>query len=196
MKWISNTRNMVMKANKRLWILRRLKNMGALENDLLEVYIKQIRCILEYAVPAWAPWLEKDSNILEKVQERALKQITCLNHLTYPEKLQKLGMMSVKDRRTKADLCQVWKIIHKHDDVDESTWFTRANVVNLRQTRQNSSQFNLAEPLANRDTRRQFFSIRVVKPWNNLPEHVKSARTIGSFKKLYDKHLMAATNAQ
>ena len=29
MKWISNTKNMAKKANKRLWLLRRLKNLGA-----------------------------------------------------------------------------------------------------------------------------------------------------------------------
>ena len=29
MKWTSNTENMITKANKRLWMLRRLKNLGA-----------------------------------------------------------------------------------------------------------------------------------------------------------------------
>ena len=29
MKWMSNTENMVKKANKRIWILRRLKYLGA-----------------------------------------------------------------------------------------------------------------------------------------------------------------------
>ena len=105
-------------------------------------------------------------------------------------------MMLVKDRRIKADLCQVWKIIHNHDDVEESTWFKRANIVNTRQTRQNSSQYNLAEPQANRDIRRQFFTIRVVKPWNSLPEQIKSARTISTFKKLYDKHITVSNNLQ
>ena len=37
MKWTSNTLNMILKANKRLWILRRLKNLGAQQSDLLNV---------------------------------------------------------------------------------------------------------------------------------------------------------------
>ena len=53
MKWVSNTNNMVKKANKKLWILRRLKFLGATELDLEDIYIKQVRCLLELAVPAW-----------------------------------------------------------------------------------------------------------------------------------------------
>ena len=197
--WISSSLKPSEQCSKAAWTANKV--LGLMSRSVLyrdthiwpKLYMTYVRPYLEYAVPAWAPWLEKDLVVLEKVQERALKQITCLNHLTYPEKLKKLGILSIRERRIKADLCQVWKIIHKYD-VDESTWFKRANVVNIRQSRQNSSEFNLTEPLANRDTCRQFFSIRVVKPWNSLPEHVKSARTIGTFKNLYDKHIKATAN--
>ena len=53
MTWVSNTENMVKKANKRLWIVRRLKQLGAQQDDLIDLYIKQIRSVLELAVPAW-----------------------------------------------------------------------------------------------------------------------------------------------
>ena len=53
MKWSSNTINMVQKATRKLWMLRRLKNMGAEETDLVDMYVKQIRSLLELAVPAW-----------------------------------------------------------------------------------------------------------------------------------------------
>ena len=43
MRWCSNTKNMIAKASKRLWVLRRLKNMGAVKSDLLDVYKTQIR---------------------------------------------------------------------------------------------------------------------------------------------------------
>lgn len=43
--------NLVEKATKRLLILRRLTNLGAYEADLLDVFIKQIRSVLELAVP-------------------------------------------------------------------------------------------------------------------------------------------------
>ena len=53
MKWKTNTYNAIRKASKRLWILRRLKKLGAGPTSLVEVYLKQIRCILEFGAPAW-----------------------------------------------------------------------------------------------------------------------------------------------
>ena len=44
---------MVKKATKRLWLIRRLKNLGASQFDLVDMYRKQVRGVLELAVPAW-----------------------------------------------------------------------------------------------------------------------------------------------
>ena len=52
LKWVSNTENMVNKANKRLWILRRLKYLGAQGIDLDDIQTMQIKSVLEFAVPA------------------------------------------------------------------------------------------------------------------------------------------------
>ena len=53
MKWKLNTANLVTKANKKLWIVRRLKYLGAERKDLVDIYVKHVRSILELAVPAW-----------------------------------------------------------------------------------------------------------------------------------------------
>ena len=50
LKWKSNTEEMVRKAFNRLWIVKRLKAHGASLEDLIEVYTKQIRSILEFGV--------------------------------------------------------------------------------------------------------------------------------------------------
>ena len=72
MKWTSNSKNMISKASKRLWILRRLKKLGAKNSDLVDVFIKQIRCILELAVPAWQGSCSQAERLdLEKVQKAA-----------------------------------------------------------------------------------------------------------------------------
>ena len=39
------------------------------------------------------------------------------------------------------------------------------------------------------DVRRNFFSNRVVAPWNSLPNSVKFAQSVNSFKNLYDDHM-------
>ena len=49
----SNTEYIGKRANNKLWCLRRLKKFGADNEDLKDVYLKQDRSILEYAVPVW-----------------------------------------------------------------------------------------------------------------------------------------------
>ena len=51
MSWSSNTDYIVLRASKKLWFLRRLRILGASREDLMDVYCKQIRSIVEYAAP-------------------------------------------------------------------------------------------------------------------------------------------------
>ena len=72
MRWTSNTENMIKKASKRLWMLRRLKYLGASELDLVDVYTKQIRCVLELAAPAWQGSISQaEKQDLERIQKCA-----------------------------------------------------------------------------------------------------------------------------
>jgi hypothetical protein len=48
MKWFLNTENMVVKANKRLWIL---------QDTVFGIYSMQIRSAFKLVVPAWYGWL-------------------------------------------------------------------------------------------------------------------------------------------
>ena len=48
LSWASNTEYIVKRAYNKLWCLRRLKKLGADPSDLLDVYCKQVRIILEY----------------------------------------------------------------------------------------------------------------------------------------------------
>jgi hypothetical protein len=53
LKWHANTDYMCKKGYARLWMLRRLKGLkglGASTEEMLDVYEKQIRCVLELAV--------------------------------------------------------------------------------------------------------------------------------------------------
>ena len=54
LKWKSNTDNITKRAYARLWILRRLRELGASSSELIDIYKSQIRSILDFAVPVWA----------------------------------------------------------------------------------------------------------------------------------------------
>ena len=102
MKWGSNTENMVNKANKRLWIIRRLKFLGAQQEDLLDVYTKQVRSVLELAVPAWHGAITLDEQLdIERVQKCAAHVILGDGYVSYKEALKTLNIESLLSRRNK-----------------------------------------------------------------------------------------------
>ena len=55
MKWFDNTDYICQKGYSRLWMIRRLKLLGASIPEILDVYQKQVRSVLEMAVPVWEP---------------------------------------------------------------------------------------------------------------------------------------------
>ena len=80
----TNTDNMCKKGYARICMLRRLKRLGANHAQLLDVYYKQIRCVLELAVVVWTPGLTKEESYqLERVQKCALHVILGDNYESY-----------------------------------------------------------------------------------------------------------------
>jgi len=153
----------------------------------LKLYVQFVRCHLEFASPVWSPWHIGDIEILEKVQRRAVNFITGLKGVTYEDKLKELGILSLVDRRSRADLIQVFKILKGIDDVDSSTWFTLVGQEPQRVTRNTSYHGNLVATRSKSDIRLNFFTNRVVSRWNGLPTDVKDSRTLNIFKSKLDE---------
>ena len=153
----------------------------------LKLYVQFVRCHLEFASPVWSPWHIGDIEILEKVQRRAVNFITGLKGVTYEDKLKELGILSLVDRRSRADLIQVFKILKGIDDADSSTWFTLVGQEPQRVTRNTSYHGNLVATRSKSDIRLNFFTNRVVSRWNGLPTDVKDFRTLNIFKSKLDE---------
>ena len=72
LKWNSNTKYITTRAYSRLWILRRLKNLGASHSELIDCYTKQARSILEYCAVVWHAGLTHiNKSDIERVQKAA-----------------------------------------------------------------------------------------------------------------------------
>ena len=100
LKWASNTTNISKKCYSRLWMIIRLKKLGATTVDLVDTYIKQIRSILEFGVPVWHPGLTvRDSNILERIQKASLSVILGPSYNTYSGALTALNLNTLASRR-------------------------------------------------------------------------------------------------
>ena len=93
-----------------MWILRILKKLDIEPLYMLEVYTKEIRSILELAVPAWHSGLTvKQSADIERVQRVALSIIlsdlnTGKSKMSYDRALVTLGLEPLEVRRLK--LCK------------------------------------------------------------------------------------------
>ena len=101
-----------------------------------ENFTQFVRCHLEFAVSAWAPWTAQDIEVLEKVQHRAVNQISGLQGLTYEEKLKNLVILSLRARQIRTDLIQTYKILQGLDNVDSRKWFKTVGNGVTRLTRQ------------------------------------------------------------
>ncbi len=77
----------------------------------VRLYVQYVRPHLEFAVPAWSPWLEGDKEVLEKVQKRAMKMVSGLKGNTYEERLKEVGLLTLEERRHQADMVQTHKIV-------------------------------------------------------------------------------------
>ena len=53
MIWHDNTEYVCKKGYECLWMLMRLRSLGASESELVDVYEKQIKSFLELALPVW-----------------------------------------------------------------------------------------------------------------------------------------------
>ena len=144
---------------------------------------------LEYAAQSWCPWNVADKEILEKVQRRAINMVSNLRGRTYEEKLSELGMVNLEARRRRRNMIQIFKILSGIDHVQPATWFILENTLvreGAAQTRSTTSNHTIMEMWANTDIRRNFFSQRMIKPWNNLPDQIKSVSSVDIFKNDYD----------
>ena len=100
LRWSSNTDNMCSNAFARLWMLRRLKKLGASDHDLIDVYLKQIRCTVEFAVAAWASNIKQyEITQLERIQKAALAIIYDQRYRNYEHALKLSGLKSLTERR-------------------------------------------------------------------------------------------------
>ena len=82
LKWAANTDYICKKAYKNMWTLRRMKALDLDPLLILDVYVKEIRSVLELAVPAWHSGLTvRQTADIERVQKVAL-YIILSDHLT------------------------------------------------------------------------------------------------------------------
>ena len=133
LSWTKNTENIVIKAYSRLWMIRRLKGLGANCSDLTDIYCKQIRSVLEFGVPGWNSNLtEHCSKEIERVQKSFAHIVLGDQYVNYQNALQILGLETLKTRRHK--ICKKFALkSSKHPN--HSKWFLKQETTAKIKTR-------------------------------------------------------------
>ena len=157
---------------------------------LPKIYKCYVRPHLEFACPVWAPWLTQDIDLLENVQKRFVRMVSGLTGITYEEKLQELGMMSLKDRRKYFDLIETFKCIRGLTNVDYKQWFTLIGDDNRRPTRGAYYPLNISPQRCRLDVRQNFFPNRVANAWNSLPHDMRQNLSLSAFKTNLKSHIL------
>ena len=142
LKWQGNTDYICKKGYARLWMIRRLKGLGANQTELLDVYEKQVRSVLELAVAVWEPGLTvEERRQIERVQKSAFCIILGNGYHSYENACSILNRKSLSERRL--DLCLKFaKKSQLHDKYQY--WFSYNPSSAPRQTRYSD---NLVTPI-------------------------------------------------
>ena len=178
LSWQPHIDAIVKKANSCVaWVLRSVISRSP--KVMLQISKSMIRPHWEYCVQLWSP-LPAHGNwatilAIENVQRTFTRAIDGLGLLTYKNRLKKLGLTTLLERRARGDLIETFRNISGIANYGE-------NFFNVSKRRLNI----ISRPGDQKKYKYEFLCRRVISYWNKLPIDVKAAETINQFKNRLD----------
>ena len=97
--WHANTQDLVLRANKRMLMLRKLSEFSVAKIDLITIYKLFIRSIIDQSSVVWSCSLTKEEVLsLGRIQKVALKIIYETDYDTYENALKMSNLSTVEER--------------------------------------------------------------------------------------------------
>jgi hypothetical protein len=178
-------------ANKAMSTMRMIKRaFKTLSVELFtKIYPTFVRPHLEYAIQAWRPWLQRDINLLSNVQRRSTKLVEGLYNLNFEDREKSLNLFPLSYRQNRGDLILAYRIIRDPGSgLNFDDFFSYSTTTNLR-----GHPWKLKKERSRLLLRQNFFSQRVVNPWNSLPVSVIEAPNVNIFKSRLDHHFLRSS---
>ena len=105
LRWQAQCDEMVRRATRTTWAIRRMRAMGVPQHSLVEYWKSEGRVMLEYGCPVWHSGLTvSQSHSLDRAQRVAMAAITGHWEPSHTRQLEQLGLQRLALRRTK--LCK------------------------------------------------------------------------------------------
>jgi len=120
---------------------------------------------------------------IQNVQKRATKLFHACKKLSYKDRLSLLQLPTLKYRRFRGDMIEVFKILNGFYDAN-----VVPPIVRNYDSRSRGNSFKLKVERCKYDIRKFSFCNRVVNVWNALPDLVVSSSSLNIFKNSLDRH--------
>jgi hypothetical protein len=169
--------NIINKSNRILAICKRTFDFLNVQTFSL-IFKGLIRPHLEYASSVWSPHLSRQITALEKVQKRATKLVHGLSPLPYNERLKILKLPTLKYRRTRGDMINLFKLTCDEGGFDN----TLPTLITYNHTNLRGHNKKLFLPRKLKDIGKYSFNSRTINIWNSLPQHVINAKDTLQFE--------------
>ena len=185
LSWSRQIGSMDTKARSKLsWVFSVFKTRD--RTVMTTLYKSLVRSTIEYCCPLWNPGKVTDIQLVEGFQRTFTSRISGLQHLNYWERLAHLKLMSLQRRREIHVILMMWKILHKV--------VPNCCDIKFKMTPRNGI-IAVIPPLAKSSTLRnqtlydRSFAVQGPKLWNKVPNTVKTAQSLDSFKISLSKFL-------
>lgn len=170
----------IFKGNQMIGLIRR--TFTYLTRDtFLKLYKALVRPHLEYGNTVWHPQFIRQSAAIERVQRRATKLLDECADMSYPERLRYLNLHSLKGRRIRGDLIEIYKIFSEFVDMEVGELFRLPEYTKTR-----NSDRKIYKEHWNKKIRKCSLRYRNTNHWNSLTNTMKFAVNTNNFKNLID----------
>ena len=144
------------------------------EEMLRKLIVSMIGQQLEHVTLVWSQHKKKDITTIERIQRTATRLAPSLINLTYEERLDKLGLISLEKRRERGDLIAMYRTMNGMDKLDWDDLFVWDT-----STREHGKRLKTK---CLQDVKKYNFLQRCIDTWNGLDIETVEARCVHDFK--------------
>ena len=95
-----------------------------------KIFATLIRPQLECAAVIWSPHMKKHVKKIERVQRLGTRMIPGFKEIPYEERLKKLELIMLEERKTRGDMITIYKIVNRIDILDKEDLKRWLQVIN------------------------------------------------------------------